>query len=708
MPPQHHLDVVPALVGDGEFGTLLEQGQTISLSASPLSNALALFITPTTLNAKGSSGASEEQPIYFASIDKPPSSERRLFITDTLSIFTAFHAFLAATKEESPGLTQNDQTWTVLRKLAIDYVLFIKECWVHASQPIPRAEPLQFSSDHYRSLYTCFSLFVVLYVPPAGEEKAPFGDELLEWLNTHFIEPSTEEGHHLSGLDKPWEDETFWPYITRSILRGLTKASLFFLNGLSQHPADHLVLLSETLSALVESQPHFQNFSSERDFAYAYRRWNDKVKALRIDLDRVPEADRFDDFENWWERMSDIVGVLEGRAEVLKRVCDDLGADWKEVCVAWTIFVDPRLRREELPDIVASILSDFPPDPTSLEDNIHAYLFAGKLGEALEQAFELDPWLSAHMADIMQPLSLLERDVDDDCDVSQRDYYTLSYADYLQSDPALWRIVIAYMYSCGNIGRRRGDEVLLHIPLHLHEKASEPHAAEKIRAGELAGTLKDINEACLRYQREGVRRTVCKIAAQTFIEEKNFGLAASYCISAEDWFGLGHIVDHVLEEYVAHGSRPFMEYASAIAPILQTLGRQAGVSGVFFHRMIFAIRYAQLHELLTRDDFGEAAAALVAIFHEDVAPTAWWAVVLCDSVQLLEYQPKLLFTSANASLLLRKLEDVVAKVSQGASSDFLSLLARTMSGDEKAALQRLQVVRLALARYFARCTVLNV
>lgn len=106
---------------------------------------------------------------------------------------------------------------------------------------------------------------------------------------------------------------------------------------------------------------------------------------------------------------------------------------------------------------------------------------------------------------ISQPLS--------SCDVSQRDYYALSYADYLQSDPALWRIVIAYMYSCGNIGRRRGDEVLLHIPLHLHEKASEPHTAERIRAGELAGTLKDINEACLRYKREGVRRTVCKVSA---------------------------------------------------------------------------------------------------------------------------------------------------------------------------------------------------
>ena len=132
--------------------------------------------------------------------------------------------------------------------------------------------------------------------------------------------------------------------------------------------------------------------------------------------------------------MSDIVGVLEGRVEVLKRVCDDLGADWKEVCVAWTIFVDPRLRRQELPsvpqpcnvsytcsypkfprEVVANVLSDLPPDPTSLEDNIHASLFAGRLGEALEQAFELDPWLSAHMADVMQPLALLEQEADDEC-----------------------------------------------------------------------------------------------------------------------------------------------------------------------------------------------------------------------------------------------------------------------------------------------------
>ena len=44
-----------------------------------------------------------------------------------------------------------------------------------------------------------------------------------------------------------------------------------------------------------------------------------------------------------------------------------------------------------------------------------------------------------------------------------------------------------------------------------------------------------------------------QIAAQSFIREKEYGLAISYCTSAEDWAGLGRVVDLVLEEYIAQG-----------------------------------------------------------------------------------------------------------------------------------------------------------
>jgi nuclear pore complex protein Nup85 len=83
------------------------------------------------------------------------------------------------------------------------------------------SEPLQYPSDHYRVLYTVFSLFAVIYSPEEGYRDAPVGDDLMEWLNIHYIEPSTEEGDHLSSLDRPWEDETFWPYLTRYVISGL-------------------------------------------------------------------------------------------------------------------------------------------------------------------------------------------------------------------------------------------------------------------------------------------------------------------------------------------------------------------------------------------------------------------------------------------------------------------------------------------------------
>ena len=61
------------------------------------------------------------------------------------------------------------------------------------------------------------SLFQTLYLPEDGVEDVPVGDDLLEWLNTHFIEPSTGEADHLSSLQRPWEDELFWPYLIRYV-----------------------------------------------------------------------------------------------------------------------------------------------------------------------------------------------------------------------------------------------------------------------------------------------------------------------------------------------------------------------------------------------------------------------------------------------------------------------------------------------------------
>ena len=99
-------------------------------------------------------------------------------------------------------------------------------------------------------------------------------------------------------------------------------------------------------------------------------------------------------------------------------------------------------------------------------------------------------------------------------DLTLRDQYTISYAEYLHSYPGLWRITVDYLCTCGDIGKQMADQILMRVPLMLQEKKSgADEDLAKIRAGDLAGVLKEVNATCFEHQREEVRRMVCRVRA---------------------------------------------------------------------------------------------------------------------------------------------------------------------------------------------------
>jgi nuclear pore complex protein Nup85 len=98
--------------------------------------------------------------------------------------------------------------------------------------------------------------------------------------------------------------------------------------------------------------------------------------------------------------------------------------------------------------------------------------------------------------------------------LSKRDEQVLAYAEYLQSDPNLWRITIAYMYSCGNTGQERGDAMLLRVPLRLHEqheKTASP-IADTTSSGGVVATITNITNLCNHHGREATRRQICRVS----------------------------------------------------------------------------------------------------------------------------------------------------------------------------------------------------
>lgn len=108
-----------------------------------------------------------------------------------------------------------------------------------------------------------------------------------------------------------------------------------------------------------------------------------------------------------------------------------------------------------------------------------------------------------------------------------RDYYTRAYAEYLNSDPGLWRLTVVYLFSCGEIGNRMADEVLLRVPLsmsaggsgrkNIQDSTMELEEEEALGDGDLSGVVKELNATCYEFQREHTRRMICRVRVLTLL-----------------------------------------------------------------------------------------------------------------------------------------------------------------------------------------------
>ena len=164
---------------------------------------------------------------------------------------------------------------------------------------------------------------------------------------------------------------------------------------------------------------------------------------------------------------------------------------------------------------------------------------------------------------------------------------------------------------------------------------------------------------------------------------------------------------------------------------------QGRPNDVFTNRLQFISRYAWFHRLFVEGDRRDALKYLVGMLSGGVVPRYWWGVVLLDAGGMLDGESlashshssyllsvpcfadeELFLTTIEAYELLRHLEDIYIHAEQGLGHEYLGALeliihgeqdpskdAKVLNGSVGNALQQLQIVRLALARYLARCTV---
>jgi nuclear pore complex protein Nup85 len=186
--------------------------------------------------------------------------------------------------------------------------------------------------------------------------------------------------------------------------------------------------------------------------------------------------------------------------------------------------------------------------------------------------------------------------------------------------------------------------------------------ASRIRAGDIVGVLKEVNQCCFEHGREGVRRMVCRVSiTQKQISPRAFSRNSRRSLAKRSWMrnstdspsrttpplrtgpGWDESSTKSYTSTLAQGPTKFTSLVAEIAPSLQTLRSAADVSdypmhGIFLHRLMFIVKYAEFHQRKMSNDLVEAAADLISMFEDDIAPTSWWGVLLQDSVEFLNYR----------------------------------------------------------------------
>lgn len=250
--------------------------------------------------------------------------------------------------------------------------------------------------------------------------------------------------------------------------------------------------------------------------------------------------------------------------------------------------------------------------------------------------------------------------------------------------------------------------------------------------------------------------------------KRQYGLAIAYCVRAGDARQVRRIADALLDEYITRGADEFCRLVDSIPASLlnpaasrppQAPGSSASAEGMeldaagdaandtgygagrslFSSRLAFLAGYRDFHRLYAEEQLRAAAELLVVLLTSNAAPERFWAVLLVDAIPLLEGTLSTagvdgstltagagsdnLFTADETFELLRFLEQINSGLLSGSSDaqHFLGLLEQLLSAsssgegpdsgrsvDVCAARQRLDIVRLGLARQLARASVTGV
>ena len=334
----------PVAVKNGELDKFKDSYRFLNNSQS-LNNEIEFNVT----SFERIKQLDHDRLVYFANHD-PLDQQNRRFIHDIYPIFTSLQRILS--------LQQSD-----LSACARISHLYKDSLQKHLSSCTPD------SILHWADVYAIWSFTQLLYFPIDGRGEGVVAEELLDWINTVDVAPTTEEGLEITSATIPHQHDNFWPYIYKCIIRGFHKTATQPLHSLLSHPTKSISTTAERLISLLYTFPRSTTFQFEHDYLANHRKWRDEAKrALSSIADLAQYADEFT--KDIFDDITLALQLLCGKKNKIYDVADD----WREGLAAFGLFVMPSLRRDDIPSVMEEIFKELPLDTTLPDQCIEAAL----------------------------------------------------------------------------------------------------------------------------------------------------------------------------------------------------------------------------------------------------------------------------------------------------------------------------------------------
>ncbi|KAJ2730110.1 hypothetical protein IW152_005391 [Coemansia sp. BCRC 34962] len=604
-----HLE--PGLFPAGRQSEWSEQNRTLTFSIHPLWNQIAIAVAgkqPTEALPKRVPVYKQDQTVHICGVPGVPDS-RLPFVNDTHAVFASLQEVMS--KEPVVGMDGLLQMSSMYREAMLRQIRVLQE----ASET---TEFIAGEVETFHAMHAVWHLLEIIYLtsnlPGLSTSIVP---HFMEWLNFNFPAPLAEDGERIldSGGGLALNGE-LWAYVRKLALRGHvsvlanTLERVAPVKGLSAHAARW----ARDIAGIARDMPLGSSEETAGSFNARWRRWNEELQNAAAAIASLQPSE-----DEALEALYAVVDVMRGNADAVA----EEGKSWQDVLGAMLLYSEPTALADRLPSLAGAVVEQYHITELSELDRGLIALLNHELPEFLVLCNRIDPWLAAHMADLMDHISILDM-----CRgafaVDPREHYLVALSELYIGHENLWRVALDYLGLSGTRAARCVmAEYAMRVPLE-----SDAKAQQVLRVCEKYG----LKSAIDRIHRQLGRRQW---------QRGRLGAAIAHFAVVSDRRSIGLICDQLWDQYLASGA---LEYGPVIDGVM--------AAGLRHERLRFLTRYRDFYESYRARMLAEAGAILLSILVEEIAPPYAVADLLVDAIPLLEGD-ELVFSADQTFELMR-------------------------------------------------------